>query len=318
MSKTEKSLEEHSIEKSNLYKKIWDDMYKLTLPLLIFLFTGCSLTVQPEVKQNEQLPTWVNSFEPLRAVGSSEVNFQGIYSQRLEAMNKARNDLAHNLRSYITSVFDSESKTQGEKISNKSSDKVTALSEIFLNESYQVDAYFDKNARLYVLVESSKEKIDRLIGNTKAKKTHKTALSVLKTRPFDKDELMKSRCYAPNILKTITTKSSLYQNKPVWFFRPNQNGVMGSVGIAEKEEKRTFEEQKRVALSLAKASLEKRLKTQIISEHEVLKIVNGDTSGEIFETSSVVKSASKVQPSVEKDIWLDPYSCELYVWSVAK
>lgn len=316
MNMTKRSLEEHFIEKSKLYGKKMSGIYRFFLPLFIFLFVGCTPVVQPEVKQKEQLPSWVNTLEPFRAVGSSPVNFQGVYTQRLAAINNAKADLAHNLKSYISSVYSSELKTSGQKLSDKSIDKVTALSEVFLNESYQVDAYFDKDKRLYVLVESSKERIDRLVGSTK---THtQKSLPVLETRPFDKEELLRSRCYAPNILNNINTKSALYQNRPVWFFRPNQNGIVGGVGIAEKEQRRTFEEQKRVALSLAKASLSKRLKTQITSEHEALKIVHGDISGEIFDTSTVVKSSSKVSASVEKDIWLDPHSCELYIWSVAK
>ncbi|QOY51309.1 LPP20 family lipoprotein [Candidatus Sulfurimonas baltica] len=289
-------------------------MYKVFLLILIYFFAGCAPAVQ--VKPSEQLPKWVDSPDALRGVGSSEVNFQGVYTQRLAAVNKAKSDLAHSLKSYITSVYNSSEKINEDKILNKNHNKITALSEIFLNESYQVDAYFDENRKLYVLVELSKPRLNNLLGiKSEYAKTMQT-LPKLNTRAFDKDELMQSRCYPQNILKTIDTKADLYQNKPVWFFRPNQNTYQGSVGIAEKESLKSYEEQKKVATILAKSALSKRKKTQIASEHEALEILHNDTSGEIFETSSIVRSANRSQPTTVKDIWLDPQSCELYVWIV--
>ncbi|QOY55376.1 hypothetical protein HUE87_03825 [Candidatus Sulfurimonas marisnigri] len=289
-------------------------MYKVFLLILIYIFVGCTPSVH--VKPSEQLPKWVDSDDTLRGVGSSEVNFQGIYTQRLAAVNQAKSDLAHTLKSYITSIYKSSEKVNKDEISNKSQNKITAFSEVFLNESYQVDAYFDVDRRLYVLVELSKPRLNTLLGiKVETIKTTQT-LPKLNTRVFNKDELMQSRCYPQDILKTIDTKADLYQNKPVWFFRPNQNGYEGSVGIAEKESLKSYEEQKKVAVILAKSALSKRKKTQIASEHEALEILHNDTSGEIFETSSIVRSANRSQPTTVKDIWLDPQSCELYVWIV--
>lgn len=273
------------------------------------------MSANSKIENTEELPLWVNNPNELQAVGSSDVNFQGIYTQQLEAIGKARSDLAHNLKSYITSQFEMESKSSNEKFSTKVYDKVNALSEVFLNESYQVDAYIDSKKRLYVLLGSSKERINKLIG-TQNSNENKTKPQVLKTYPFDKKKLMQSSCYAPDILQSLNTKSNLYQDKPVWFFRPNQNGVAGSVGIAEKEEDRSFLEQKSVALSLAKSSLAKRQKSQIASEYEALKITHDETSGKLFETSSILRSTIKLDKIAERDIWLDPNSCELYIWVV--
>jgi len=69
---------------------------------------------------------------------------------------------------------------------------------------------------------------------------------------------------------------------------------------------------------LAKSSLLKDKKMQIESEHELLKIVDDEISGEIFESSAVIRSKAKSISVEQKDIWLDPKSCELYIWIVRK
>lgn len=289
-------------------------MYKFFLLSLAYFFAGCA----SEPKIAEELPLWVKNPSLTQAVGSSKVNFQGVYTQREEALNQAKSELSHNIKTYITSSLNSSSKVDKTEISNKFSDKIVALSEVFLSDAHQVDAYFDSDRKLYILVESSKEKIDKILGSTSGANFEKNRLLALKTREFNADELMQSRCYPKDILQTIQTNSALYQNKPVWFFRPNQDGVLGAVGIAEKEERQTFLEQKSVALALAKSSLIKEQKMQILSEHELLKIVNDGTSGAIFESSAIIKSAADSTPFEQKDIWLDPKSCELYIWIVKK
>ncbi len=290
--------------------------YSFFLLFLLYFLTGC--TLEPKSKKMEQFPIWINNPSLTQAVGSSEVNFQGVYTQREEALNEAKSQLAHNIRSYITSSLESESKVNTNEVSNKYRDKISALSEVFLSDARQIDAYFDSNRKLYILVEISKERVDKIISKNLNAKEDKTLLPALLIRPFERDELIKSGCYPKEILQTINTKSSLFQNKPVWFFRPNQNGVSGSVGIAEKWEGMSFFEQKKAALALAKSSLLKDKKMKIESEHELLKIVNNEISGEIFESSSVIRSMAESTPMEQKDIWLDPESCELYIWIVSK
>lgn len=287
-------------------------LYKTFLLLLLFLLSGCAL--KPNSKGEEELPLWVNEHSLTQAVGSSEVNFQGVYTQRAAALNEAKSSLAHNIRSYITSSLQSHSRVGDNEISNKYKDKIVALSELFLSDARQVDAFFDSNRKLYILVESPQESIDKVVGLGAQKK--RTSIPALITRPFEKEELINSRCYQKELLETINTKSSLFQDKPVWFFRPNQKGISGSVGIAEKEEGRTLREQKEAALSLAKSALLKEKKMQMKSRHELLKIVDDELNTEIFESSAVIRSADKSFPIEVKDIWLDPKSCELYVWIV--
>ncbi len=287
---------------------------KALLLFLLFLLSGC--VIVPKPKKQEELPLWVNEHSLTQAVGSSEVNFQGVYTQRAAALNEAKSSLAHNIRSYITSSFQSRSRVDNSEISNRYKDKIVALSELFLNDAHQVDAFFDSNRKLYILVESSKEKIDRVMGMSGQK--NRSSLPVLKTRPFDKEELMNSRCYQKELLGSINTKSALFQDKPLWFFRPNQGGVLGSVGIAEKEEGRSLAEQKKAALSLAKSALIKDRQLQMKSRHELLKIVNDDINAEIFDSSAVIRSEGKLAFVEIRDIWLDPLSCELYVWAVGR
>lgn len=287
-------------------------LYKIFLLFLLYALSGCSL--EPKPKEQEKLPLWVNEHSLTQAVGSSEVNFQGVYTQRAAALNEAKSSLAHNIRSYITSSLQSHSKVGNSEISNKYKDKIIALSELFLSDAHQIDAFFDSQRRLYILVESPQESIDRVMGLDGQKE--RVSLPILRTRPFEKEELIESRCYQKELLETIDTKSALFQNKPIWFFRPNQSGVLGSVGIAEKEEGRTFSEQKKVALSLAKSALIKEKKMQMKSRHELLKIVSDDINVEIFDSSAVIRSTDKSTSIEVKDIWLDPQSCELYVWIV--
>jgi len=290
-------------------------MYKLLSLSLAFVFLGCTPSIEPKPEQttHERLPAWINTTDSFYAVGSSPVNFQGVYTQHLQAISLAKSDLAHNLTSYITSVIEQNS----DNISSNSYSKSNALSKILLDQSYQVDAFFDRDKKLYVLVKSSKTKVDKLLGK-KDSTSMDIQLPTLNTKAFEQEELMQSRCYCEDTLKSITTLSELYQNKPIWFFRPNQDGVDGAVGIAEKEEGIGFEEQKQIALDLAKSSLVKRKSTEIVSEHELLSILHYDVSGELFEASSIVNSSSKVEENILKDIWLDPTSCELYVWIIAK
>lgn len=285
-------------------------LHKTSLLLFLFLLSGCA--IGPNQKEKDELPLWVNEHSLTQAVGSSEVNFQGVYTQRAAAMNEAKSSLAHNIRSYITSSLNSRSNVSDGEISNRFNDKVIALSEVLLSNAHQIDAFFDSNKKLYILVESKQESIERAVGMDKEPKS--TPLNVLKTRPFEKAELMKSRCYQKEPLSTINTKSELFQDKPLWFFRPNQDGVLGSVGIAEKEEGMSLAEQKKAALALAKSALIKERKMQMKSRHELLKIVNDDIDAEIFESSAVIRSVDESTPFEIRDIWLDPHSCELYVW----
>jgi len=293
--------------------------YVIALTVLFFL-AGCVSSVPEEpIVQKSQQPEWMLNPQAdgvLRAVGSSPVNFQGVYMQHSEAMANARDKLSHIMHVYITSIFESHLEENGAKLSRLSTKNITEMSNLFMKESYQVDGYIGDDRRLYLLVEISEETIAPLI---KIEERKASALPyVMKTTPYDSAVLEQSRCYDRQTLKSLKTVSGIYRGKPVWFYRPNQEGMVGSVGIAEKEENIPFQTQKRIAISLAKSSLAKRIRLHIDSSHQLTKILKHDDVGVLIEKQMHTKSASKITQTVLKDIWMDPKSCELYVWMVKK
>ena len=276
----------------------------IILFLSLYLFTACS---PGPSKQDNEKPYWLksqNSLDSFYAVGSASVNFQGMYMQRNEAVNKAKAELAHSIESYITSKYKNSSNVSTNHKSFKSIEKIQALSKAFLHNSYQVDAYLDEDRILYVLVKNPKTK-------------QKLNLRPLKKEKYDNTDLIQSRCYSKDVLKSIKTKYPLHNSKPIWFYRPNENSKLATIGIAEKEEYVSFAQQQRVAYSLAKSALSKRQRTQMRSEDAILSVLSGEMSGSTFESSSIVKSATRVKPSHIEDIWMNPKSCELYLYLVA-
>ncbi len=276
----------------------------IILFLSLYLFTAC--TPSPS-KQGTEKPYWLknqNLLDSFYAVGSAPVNFQGMYMQRNEAINKAKAELSHSIESFITSIYKNSSNVSTNHKSFQSVEKVRALSKSFLHNSYQVDAYFDDDRNLYVLIKNPKSK-------------QKLKLRPLKKEKFDDTKLMQSRCYSNDVLKSVRTKYPMHNSKPIWFYRPNENAKLASIGIAEKEEYISFAQQQRVAYSLAKSALSKRQRTHMRSEDEILSVLSGEISGGVFESSSIVKSATRVKPSHIEDVWLNPNNCELYLYLVA-
>lgn len=278
-------------------------MVKIIFLFLGFLLVGCNKT--PSVKKESFAPAWINSPSQTQSVGSSVPSFQGVYMQHINAVNMAKSDIAHTVKSQVTSMLQDESLVTSGSASKKSKDKIEALSNIVMSHSYQADAYFDDDAKLFVLLEGGWSSVGK----------KPAPLPELITRPFDKQELLHSRCYAPTVLESIHTKSALFQDKPIWFFRPKNSSRNGMVGIAEKEEKMSFEQQKRVAIALAQAAALKERALQVKSQNELLKVVDGSVSGQVYESFMMTKSTSaKVGEFNIVDIWLDPKSCELYVY----
>jgi len=281
-------------------------MVKNFFLIFILYFISACTSLSIKKNQNNYKPVWMNNPNILNefyTIGSSPVNFQGVYMQRLEAINKAKADLSHSMQTYISSVNQNKTNIYNEKFTNKNIQKIKADSNTYLSDIYQIDAYFDENKRLYILMQYAKSK-------------QKLKLRGLKEENFDKNSFLQSRCYSQEILNSINTKSKMHMGKPIWFYRPNDNNLLSSIGIAEHEEYMSFADQKRLAYILAKSELSKRQKTKMQSEHEILSIINDGVSGNIFQTSSIVKTSSRLSSSHIQDIWMDPKSCELYLWLV--
>jgi hypothetical protein len=282
------------------------------------LLVGCATTSpSPKTpshgrKKEENLPAWVSRPDApgvIRAVGSAPRNFQGVHMQRTQALADARDKLAHKIRVEITAEYETQLKAQGKHLTQEMNRRITEVSQLLLQNSRQVDGYIGRRGRLYVLVEAPSPRGGR---------TGAAPLPALETIPFDPAVLKKSRCHPPSVLKEVKTKYGLYLGKPVWFFRPDYGGHIGAVGVAEKESGMSFDAQKRVALSLARADLSRRKKMQMDSNHALLRILKHDVVGGTLEKELRTSSTSKLTGTKLEDLWLDPKSCELYVWVVEK
>jgi len=287
--------------------------------LLLFFLMGC-ISSTPSSSSNiqeNQLPQWVNNLKddgPLRAVGSSTLNFQGMYMQRSEAIADARDKLSHKIEVYISSLFESHLEKNGAHLEVQSAQTITEISDLLMEESYQIDGYIADDGRLYILVEVSDEMFAALIK----RKGTPLLLPAIKTTPYDTQALEQSHCYDLQTLKSITTISGVYRNRPLWFYRPNQHGFIGSIGIAEKEEGISFQKQKQIGTSLAKSDLAKRQRLKVDSQHQMTKILKHNEIGLLMEKQVYARSISKIVQTKVKDIWMDPKNCELYVWIVKK
>ena len=287
--------------------------------LSLFLLGGCaSSSKSASAKsaasiQKQVLPAWVKQPEAkgvLRAVGSAPRNFQGMHMQRATALADARDKLAHEIGVVISTAYESELRAKGETLTPQMRRRITEASQLLLQQSRQVDGDIDKRGRLYLLVE--------VPDPTDSGRTAKEELPLPETTPFDSNMLKKSRCYPQYALRDIHTKYGLHHGKPVWFFRPDFAGHTGAVGIAEKEEGGDIETQKRVAASLARADLSKRLRLQMDSRHQLLRIFKHDIIGTTLEKELRSSSVSKITRTQLEDVWFDPKSCEFYAWIVEK
>ncbi len=283
------------------------------------VMAGCAASSAPAPEKKTAraaaLPAWVGAPEAegvIRAVGSAPRNFQGVYMQRNAAMTDARDRLAHKIRVVISAAYASKFEERGEHLSRETQRKITEISRLLLRQSRQVDGYIDGGGRLYVLAE-----VPDVVGGRPAG-VSKEGLPDITPEPFDPSALKQSRCYPREVTEKIHTKYGLYLGKPVWFFRPDYRGHTGAVGIAEKESGRGFDAQKRAALALARSDLAKRKRLRMDSRHALVRIFKHDLLGSTFEKELKTTSVSKVTETVQEDIWLDPKSCELYVWIVEK
>ena len=294
---------------------------------LIFFLNACEKTpTTPSINNTSQLheikaPYWIQEPQKLtsfEAVGMSPVNFQGMHVQRTEAITHAREILAQRIHSYIGSVEKKKLKVSG-SIMQKSYLSITeAITEVLLHNSYQADAYTDKKNNLFVLVRVKfSPEIQKILGDYKTIKERQ--LTSLRTKHFSIEPLLKKRCYSKSVLLQIQTKSPMYHEKPIWFYRPNYDSKnITGIGIAEQVSSTNFISQKNTAEMLAKLSIVKRVHTFINSYNKFQKIVLHDKVGKIFDWRTETKSADKVDNVVVKDIWMSPVTCELYIWSSEK
>ena len=280
-------------------------------------FFGCAdaPAPAPAAKQaaSQAVPAWVNAPDApgvIRAVGVARPNFQGAHMQRETAMADARDKLAHKLAVVISAEYASKLDADTKHIDTQLQKKITEVAKLLLSQSRQVDGFIDRRHRLYVLVEAPDPLASASVPSAPPPPP--------RLEPFDYETMKNSHCYRYAPKAAVQTKYGLYLGRPIWFFRPDYAGHVGSVGVAEAQEGDTFARRKAAAVSLARADLARRRKIRLDSSHELLRIMKHDVMGGTFEKSLRSRSAAKVMHTKLEDIWLDPKSCEVYAWVVEK
>lgn len=207
------------------------------LTLSSTFFSGCSTKdIKSQKSLNSKVPNWIkhsNSLAPSFAVGAANKNFQGTYIQYQNAMNNAKASLSHSIKTTIISHLKNNIQTNNGQLTSSTYSKIDDLSNAFLENSYQIDGYIDKNEKLYILLYSPE------LNDMKEKKPLK--LSKPHAVAYKSQSLFQSKCYTQEVRKSIKTKALIRQGKPEWFFRPNEDGKIGSIGIAEKIPSQTFQ-----------------------------------------------------------------------------
>ena len=285
-------------------------IYYRYLFLLVLFLSSCA----KPIKDDKDIPIWVSnpkSLSSFQAVGVAKVNFQGIYMQRLEAITKARANLSEKISSYIVYEYKRRVKAGTNIIKTYDHSIVQTISNTILSNSYQADAYIDNDKNLYILLEiKSSPTLQKILRDNLAVND---VIKPLETYKFDKKKLLQSRCYSKNILEHIDTKYPMYKDKPIWFYRPDMDGI-ASVGISELYNDSTFDSQYKTSLALAKASLSKRKYLRINSIYKLSTIFIQDRRSQEDIHTIDTKSKTVLNGIILKDLWLDPDSCELYTW----
>ncbi|MEA1916190.1 MAG: hypothetical protein U9N42_01545 [Campylobacterota bacterium] len=270
--------------------------YIVTLFTLLF-FVGCA---QPSTKNSENLkPYWVeneNFFQNSFAVGFSKRSAQGSYMQRQSAWHDASSQLAHKIKSSISSKESLNISLYNTDISTLHVKDIEAFSRVALSDIEQYDAYINENGELYLLVGFADNPLHVERKNLKK---------------FENSKLLSSSCYDKKTLLDIHTSAYMYKDRPIWFYAPKG----GSIGIAPKTT-RGFIHQKRVALMLAKMNLVKKERLKTDSKRELMQLIKHDESASVLSSEATHTSSSKLQNRTVQDIWLDPKSCELYMYII--
>lgn len=118
------------------------------------------------------------------------------------------------------------------------------------------------------------------------------------------------------------TKYPIENGYPVWFFTPNMDGYLGSVGVAGKQARGGISAQKRVAAALAQADLAKQIKVVVNAELTVEQTKVEASTVQYYRSKLSTLSRQKAEEYLKDfeihDEWIDPNSNEYYVWLVLK
>lgn len=287
---------------------------------IVFLLNGCvpsSPSVEHSTKKSQQnkAPFWITHPElltPFEAVGKAKSSFAGMHMQQIEATNKAREILAQRIKSYIKVMEEQDLFANDEQLKKRYVSSTEVMTDVMLQYTYQADAYIDERDTLYVLIriEHSPE-LDMIFNHLQ--QTQEKPLEPLHSSPFSIEPLLHRRCYPPAILQQIKTKAAMFNNYPVWFYRPSPKG---SIGIAEKTSGATLASQKKAAITFAKSVMQRKTDLQMNSYYKLQKVLMHDEVSKDIHWNLSAKSSGTVHDVVISDIWMDPKQCDLYIWMI--
>jgi len=278
----------------------------------ILFFYGCATDREENIKVHHKerknnivkkkvdlRPYWMYSnfkLDEMCAIGYAKPVFQGVYMQRQNAFSDAKIEIANKINSRVTSKKSTKVVIFDKEINTKSIEESAAFNRLIIQDLYQKDAYIDKEGGLNLLVCAAKR--DKYIKNYKKN-----------LKRYSNNLLLQSKCYNKKQLESMHTKALFYKGKPIWFYEPEN----GTIGIA-KQTSSNFEQQKKTAILLAKSNLIKKIRSKNISKLKLLQISSNNKSGLLYDISALQRSNAKIDAIRVEDIWMDPKTCELYVW----
>ncbi len=216
-------------------------------------------------------------------------------------MHDAKDNLSYKINSLITSKSETDLNILNETISLKSVKNIQALSEIALRQTTQYDIYIDEDKNLYILIGLRDQK--------------SLATKKIELYDFDMSELLDSGCYPKETVQDIKTTSYMYKEKPLWFYEPYIKNHHTAIGIAPKLDN-NYERQKRGAVLQAKMNLIRDMSSHIKSKQSLMQLLKHDESATVLQESGIHKSRGVIKGVEVKDIWMDPDTCELYIYSI--
>jgi len=109
----------------------------------------------------------------------------------------------------------------------------------------------------------------------------------------------------------------LVDGKPEWFYNPSVDGKIGGVGVSGIHINGKTG-QKRLAVNRAINSIAHQMGVKVQSFSAVRSETSAGGTSTSGESSAFFTVDGKSVTAVIKEIWIDPYSSELYVWMVTK
>ena len=107
---------------------------------------------------------------------------------------------------------------------------------------------------------------------------------------------------------------------PVWFYDPHQDGYLGAVGIAKKQEQGGYYQQKWLARIVAEQELTKQrriLINNICNSRKEIQLRNEVIIRYKSKINCKSEQYSKaILKTTIKDEWIDPQTGDLYLWVV--